>query len=114
MMGSRSFKGLSVAVLACATLAACGGEPSDGDMKAAVEETYKSLNKDLGSVGSLIGKDLSTKIKALRKISCAKADGTPGYRCDFEMTVDGPLGEKTEKASGRFVKGDKAWTVLEK
>jgi hypothetical protein len=114
MIGSKNIRGLSLVVLACATLAACGGEPSDGDMKAAVEETYNSLNKDLGSVGNLIGKDLSTKVKALRKIGCVKADGTPGYRCDFEMTVDGPLGEKTEKASGRFVKGDKAWSVLEK
>lgn len=114
MMGFRRATALSAVVFACALLTACGGEPSESDMKAAVEDTFGGMNKELGSVGKMIGKDLTTKVKSLKKLGCAKAEGNPGYRCDFEMLVDGPLGEKTEKASGRFIKGDKAWSVLEK
>lgn len=105
---------LSMAVILCAGLTACGGEPSDSDMKSAIEQTFGKMNEELSSVGKLIGKDLTAKVKAFKKLGCAKAEGNPGYRCDFEMTVDGPLGEKAEKASGRFVKGDKAWSVLDK
>jgi hypothetical protein len=100
--------------LACMALAACSGEPSETDMKAAVEQTFGGMNEQLGGVGKLIGKDLSTKIKGFKKLACAEAKGNPGFACDFEMTVDGPLGEKTEKASGRFVKGDKGWAVFGK
>lgn len=99
---------------ACGLLAACSGEPSEADMKAAVEQTFGGMNEQLGSVGKLIGKDLSTKVKGFKKLACAEAKGNPGFACDFEMTVNGPLGEKTEKASGRFVKGDKGWAVFEK
>jgi hypothetical protein len=100
--------------LACGLLAACSGEPSESDMKTAVEQTFGGMNEQLGGVGKLIGKDLSTKVKGFKKLACAEAKGNPGFACDFEMTVDGPLGEKTEKASGRFVKGDKGWAVFGK
>lgn len=99
---------------ACVLLAACSGEPSEADMKTAVEQTFGGMNEQLGGVGKLIGKDLSTKVKSFKKLACAEAKGNPGFACDFEMVVAGPLGEQTQKASGRFVKGDKGWTVLEK
>ena len=106
---------LSVAFSACALLAACGGgEPSDSDMKAAVEQTYGGVNAQLGGVGKLIGKDLSTKVTAFKKLACAQVEGKPGYACDFEMTVDGPMGQSSQKGSGRFVKSDKGWTVMDK
>lgn len=114
MTGFRRLTTLSAVVSACALLTACGGEPSDGDMKAAVEKTFGGINKELDDVGKMIGKDLSTKVKAFKKLACAKPEGKPGYTCDFEMTLTGPLGEKTEKASGRFVKEDRGWTVMEK
>lgn len=114
-MSRFAFAKPSVIVLAaCALLAACSGEPSDSDMKAAIEQTFGGMNEQLGGVGKLIGKDLSTKVKAFKKLGCAEAKGNPGFACDFEMTVDGPLGTKTEKASARFVKGDKGWAVFEK
>lgn len=99
---------------ACGLLAACSGEPSETDMKAAVEQTFGGMNEQLGGVGKLIGKDLSTKVKSFKKLACAEAKGNPGFACDFEMTVNGPLGEQNQKASARFVKGDKGWTVFEK
>lgn len=99
---------------ACGLLAACSGEPSESDMKSAVEKTFSGMNSELGGVGKLIGKDLSTKVTAFKKLACAEAKGTPGFSCDFQMTVDGPLGVKTEKASARFVKGDAGWTVMDK
>lgn len=114
MTGFRRFAMLSVAFSACALLTACGGEPSEADLKAAVEQTYSNVNKEMNSVGKLIGKDFSTKVKAFKKLACAKPEGKPGYSCDFEMTVDGPMGESTQKGSARFVKGDTGWTVMDK
>ncbi|WP_043743266.1 hypothetical protein [Paramagnetospirillum magneticum] len=105
-------RSLLVVSAACALLAACGGEPSESDMKSAVEQTFGGMNEQLGGVGKLIGKDLSTKVKSFKKLACAEAKGNPGFACDFQMVVDGPLGEKTEKASARFVKGDKGWAVF--
>jgi len=107
----KSFVAVSAA---CLALAACSGEPSEADMKAAVEQTFGGMNEQLGDVGKLIGKDLSTKVKSFKKLACAEAKGNPGFVCDFEMSLDGPLGQKTEKASARFVKGDKGWAVMEK
>jgi hypothetical protein len=114
MSAIRRAKALSVTIAACAALAACGGEPSESDLKAAMEQTFGGINQELGNVGKMIGKDLTTKVQAMKKLGCAKAEGNPGYRCDFEMTISGPLGEQTQKASGRFVKGDKGWAVFEK
>lgn len=104
---------LSLTFAACALLTACDGEPSESDMKGAVGQTFGGVNKELASMAKLVGKDLSTKIKSFKKLACAKPEGKPGYACDFEMTVDGPLGESKEKGSARFVKGDKGWTVME-
>lgn len=107
-------KPLLITAAACVLLAACGGEPSESDMKGAVEKTFGGVNDELKDVGKVIGKDLSTKVTAFKKLACAEAKGNPGYACDFEMSVDGPLGAQTQKASGRFVKSDKGWTVMEK
>ena len=113
MSAFRPIPVLSVAFAACIALTACGGEPSESDLKGAVEQTFGGVNKELASMAKLVGKDLSTKIKSFKKLACAKPEGKPGYACDFEMTVDGPLGESSQKASARFVKGDKGWTVME-
>jgi hypothetical protein len=110
----RRARALSVAVVACAGLAACGGEPSEADMKSAMEQIFKGINEELDGVGKVVGKDLTTKVQAMKKLGCAKAEGNPGYRCDFTMTITGPMGELSQKASGRFVKSDSGWTVLEK
>jgi hypothetical protein len=106
-------RSLVLVVAACGLLTACG-EPSESDMKSAVENTFNGMNSQLGGVGKLIGKDLSTKILSFKKLACAEAKGNPGYACDFEMALDGPLGQKTEKGSARFVKGDKGWAVMDK
>jgi hypothetical protein len=108
---SRARKLILVA-LACGGLVACG-EPSESDMKGAVEKTFATINGHLGGMGKLIGKDLTTKVLEFKKLGCAKAEDGKSYACDFEMTVDGPLGKDQQKAKGRFVKGDAGWTVAE-
>ena len=113
MSAFRRVTVLALAFAACTALTACGGEPSESDLKGAVEQTFGGVNKELAGMAKLVGKDLSTTIKSFKKLACAKPEGKPGYACDFEMTVDGPLGESSQKASARFVKGDKGWTVME-
>lgn len=97
---------------ACGALAACG-EPSEADMKGAVERTFSTINGHLGEMGKLMGKDLTTKVTAFKKLGCAKGDDGKSHSCEFEMTVDGPLGQSQQKAKARFTKDDKGWTVVE-
>ncbi|CAA7611754.1 conserved hypothetical protein [Candidatus Terasakiella magnetica] len=98
----------------CAVLTACGGEPSEADMKKAIQGRFDDVNAEMKAVGAAIGKELVITVKAFKKLGCVKAEGNPGYTCDFEMTMDGPLGEQSQKASGRFTASDKGWAVLEK
>lgn len=112
MTGIRSIGRKAALAALCGLLVACGGEPSEADMRAAVEGDLAKTNAQLGAVGRLVGADATIKVKALRKLACVQPKEQPGYSCDYEATFDGPLGENTRKASARFVKSDTGWTVL--
>lgn len=110
---------LSFAVAAF-LLSACGGEPSSADIKAAFEQEKAKANKtaEARAGGSDLAKkmvqSMQTKIYDAKKIACKKAEGNPGYRCDFEIDIEAPLVGRTKQAgSARFVKGDNGWQVLQ-
>jgi len=110
----RRFAMSSVALATCALVAACESEPSEAEMTAAINQTYASINSDVGGIGNFIKKDLSTKVKSLKKFGCAQAKGKPGFLCDFEVTISSPIRDETKKETARFVKSDKGWSMMEK
>lgn len=102
--------------------AGCSGEPSDADIRAALEKNIarnsESLNKTtqmFGGAGKfltdMIGK---AEIHSVRKIDCVAAKDAPGYVCDIELDMTVPLtGRKKDVTSARFVKGPDGWVVAE-
>ena len=103
-------------------LAGCLGEPSDADIRAALERNIaknsESLNRTtqmFGGAGQfladMIGK---AEIHSVRKIDCVAAKDAPGYVCDIELDMTVPLtGRKKDMTSARFVKGPDGWVVAE-
>ena len=88
-------------------LSACSGEPSEGDMRAAVEKEVVEANK----ATAMLGADMKTKLHSFKKVGC-KADGDNAYRCDVEMDMEAPLvGRKKVVAPMRFVKGSDGWVA---
>ena len=109
-LGAR--RRLAAALFLCAGLAACGSEPSEGEMRAAVDRQVADQAKALEAfVGkSQASKGLAPEIKSLRKIGC-KPDGEKAYACDVEVEVS-HLGSTIKAVRPvRFVKGGEGWAV---
>lgn len=111
-----------LAALLVLLAAGCSGEPSDADIRAALEKNIaansESLNKTtrmFGGAGQfltdMIGK---AEIHSVKKIGCVAAKDAPGYVCDVELDMTVPLtGRKKDMTSARFVKGPDGWVVTE-
>lgn len=61
-------------------------------------------------------------VKSFRKIACEKAEGKPGYVCDYTMALDmatGPnvppslsrMASQPQQCTRRFVKSDAGWVL---
>lgn len=86
------------------TLTACSSEPSEAEMKEAIQQHI------MGSMGPL-GASLVVSVE-IKKIGCESAK--QGYLCDFEGHIETPMFTNNGKDKGLFVKGDQGWTVIEK
>lgn len=114
------FRITATIAIASVMLTACGGEPSSADIKAAFEQANAEANKTAGAIAGgskaaqKIAQSMQSKIHDAKKIACKKAEGNPGYRCDFEIDIEAPFVGRTKQAgSARFVKGDNGWQVLQ-
>lgn len=102
---------LKIAVIgsACALLAAC--EPSDGDIKSAIDKQLAAEHRDMQQ---LMGETATAPraVKEVKKIGC-KEDGTNAYKCDLEVVIASANGSGVQKVSrpARFVKGSEGWTM---
>lgn len=107
-----STKTAVAAILASIVLTACGGAPSESDMKEALDKQMKmeidASKRFMGGAGADMAEKLIPKIEGLKKIGC-KEDGEKAYRCDVEMEVS--QNGQTNKGPGniRFVKGSEGW-----
>lgn len=96
-------------------MAACGGAPSDGDIKAAIEKQTqaeaKAMEQFAEKQAPAMFKDMMPEIKSVKKIGC-KEDGEKAYRCDVEIEVS--QGKTTDKSvtAMRFVKSSDGWLAM--
>ena len=105
-MRTHYAKWLAVPALV-ALLSACSGEPSEGDMRAALDKEVAEANKVTASLRA----DKKTTLHSFKKVGC-KADGDKAFRCDVEMDLEAPLvGRKKVVAPLRFVKGSDGWVA---
>jgi hypothetical protein len=95
-----------------ALLTACGGAPSDNDIKEAIEKQMlgeqKAMNQIAGKQAADMFKDLVPEIKNAKKIGC-KEDGEKAYRCDVELEVTRMGATNKGIVPIRFVKGSDGW-----
>ncbi|OQW86024.1 MAG: hypothetical protein BWK72_19080 [Rhodoferax ferrireducens] len=93
-------------------LSACGGAPSEGDIKTAIEKQMTAEAKGMAQMGgkqaSDMMKNLLPEIKSVKKIGC-KEDGEKAYKCDVEMEVSQMGNTNKGIAPIRFVKGSDGW-----
>lgn len=104
------------------TAAGCSMEPSDADLKSAIEKSMSKTNESLNQTAQMFGgagKALTdmigqVEVHGVRKIGCVQADGSPGYVCDFEIDMTVPFAGRSKKMEkARFVKGPDGWVIAE-
>lgn len=94
-----------------ALLTACGGAPSESDMKKAIDiQVQAEMTAAKQFMGASMAEKMTPKIESLKKIGC-KDDGENAYRCDLELEVT--QNGRTNKAPTRmrFVKGSDGWVA---
>lgn len=100
-------KRFSVMLLATCTLSACSGQPSDNEMKVALQKTADQTMEAI--VGKNSGDKYRTVYKTVKSAGC-KSDGENAYRCDVEVDMDSILGEQKTVLPVRFVKTGEGWS----
>lgn len=98
---------LVLTIAMAGVLAGCSSEPSEADIRKAYEAKFAEAVK-------LAGGGLGVpKLHGLKKLACAKSEGTSGYHCDVEMDVE-MLGMRQKNAGNvRLVKGDAGWILMQ-
>ena len=108
-------KGKIVPVLFIAiVLTACGGAPSEGDIKAAIEKKMQdeaaAMQAFGGKKSAEMLKGFMPEIKNVKKIGC-KEDGEKAYKCDVEMEVTQMGATNKGIRPLRLVKGSDGWVA---
>lgn len=83
----------------------CAGEPNEADMKKAYETKAAQIKA--------MPNNSNPKIYSVKKLACAKAEGSPGYNCDVEVDAENFKVRAQNTLKVRFVKSDDGWVVAE-
>lgn len=106
---------LGAVIVLSAALAACGGAPSEKEVRAALEKRIKS---DLGQISAMAGDhgaDLAGMMPKIENISVNGCDsvGNDVYECSVEATVSMMDSEHTNTENVRFKKDKQGeWQVV--
>lgn len=105
---------LLLAMAGILALAACGGEPSEGDIKSVITKEMdaqgKAMSQFSGKQAADMAKGFMPEIKNVKKIGC-KPDGDKAYKCDVEMEVTQMGATNKAITPIRFVKGSDGWVA---
>jgi hypothetical protein len=88
-------------------LSACSGQPSDNEMKVALQKTADQTMEAI--VGKNAGKEYQTVYNTVKSAGC-KSDGESAYRCDVEVEMESMLGKQKTVLPVRFVKTGDGWS----
>jgi len=95
-----------------AFLAACSGEPSESDIRSALEADIEGMNQAVETLGGDLArkKGLKMVLHEVEKVGCEKDAG--GYRCDVVTDVETPfLGRRKNTATIRLVETKEGWRI---
>lgn len=151
MITLRYIAASSVLLVALGLTAPCalaqGGAPTEAEMRDALLARFESLNAELRDIrercqrGEFEGdpvmgiqclsvmaaaggdRELTYDLTEFQKVACEKADGQPGYVCDYyaAMTSNSPfmrgamarIFEGGSIGQGRFVETEQGWLLLD-
>lgn len=83
-------------------LVACGGGPSDADIKSAVEI-------QMGQIKNLSGVDLQAGAKFdVKNAACSGVENN-NYKCTYEFTIQTAAGSHNQVLTSVFTKTDSGW-----
>lgn len=93
----------------------CSGEPSQDDIRVALEKSVEESNRNVQAMGgNILGKSLNTEIHAVKKLGCAESKSASGYVCDVEVDMSFPvIGRKKSVQQFRVLKTDEGWIIVE-
>jgi hypothetical protein len=94
-------------LLVTGALSACSGQPSDNEMKVALQKTADQTMEAIA--GKNAGKDYRTVYNTVKSAGC-KSDGESAYRCDVEVEMESMLGKQKTVLPVRFVKTGEGWS----
>lgn len=98
-------------------MTACSSEPSDGDIKKAVEDNINQKNDNNIHLFGTQNANLATiKLVDIKKLSdCTKEANGKEFSCNLQVTIDSQvMGKKTTNAKFNFIKdNDDNWVLLE-
>ena len=116
-------KRLSLATAALLLAACSGGEPSNDDIKAALDQELNKANEQIKQqielakaanpqAAAMLGGDHQVKVDNIEKTGdCKKEEAA--YVCEVKMSITVPmLGTQTQTAPVRLVQTDGKWTVV--
>ncbi len=97
--------------LVAVALTACGGEPSEGAIKSALNEmASRNLKMVESTMGSALADQMKVEYTSVRKLEC-KAEGEDTYLCIVEAGMKMAGVEQKSIAPLRFAKGKDGWSV---
>lgn len=97
---------LTLASCALVALAGCSNEPSDSDIKTALEAEFDGAKRQMKELGMTdeLAQSMMPDIHNVKVLDCEET-GESAYLCNFEIDISMPMGErKTEVDRATFVK----------
>lgn len=105
------------ALLICSLLAACSGEPSEKDIRRAVENSMNNAgdNPFAQMAAEFAGSDDGKLIEVheLEKLGCRKDTHGSGFDCDVSMDVSVFGMRQKSDTQVRMVKGKNGWVAMQ-
>lgn len=112
VLSRRAARVCAIASLA-ALVGACSAEPSEKDIRAAVERQVRTASEQAQATFGQAA-DFKVRIHEVKKIGCEKTSQKNAYLCDVQTDVEAPIvGRQSGAGRLRVVKGDDGWIAME-
>lgn len=107
----------SLALLGALLLTGCSNQPSETEIRAAIEQNLSSINNAVSGLADLTGanaESLQAKVSDVKKISCKKVPKTasPTYECEVQVSMQLPIiGQQSGTDLVTLSKTSSGWIV---
>jgi hypothetical protein len=106
------------ALLVCTLLAACSGEPSEKDIRRAVENSMSNAGDNpfaqLAAEFAGSGNGKLIEVHELEKLGCRKDTRSSGFDCDVSMEVSMFGMRQKSDTRVRMVRGKDGWVAMQR